>query len=593
MDQQHAGTRPIEPGVVTDLSQQMSYGAYLDLPTLLSAQQPVSRPEHHDELLFIIQHQTTELWLKLVLHELARRVRRPGAPTTWPRRSRRSRGSSTSRRRSPSSGRCWRRSPRREYARVPRLPGHVVGVPVCQYRAVEFVLGNKNAGMLAVFANDPTRTPLLADVLERPSLYDEFCALPGARGVRRAGRVLDRDVRAAGRRDPELVRWSSTVYEHASEHWDVYEACEELVDLEENFQLWRFRHLQDGQRTIGTKTGTGGSSGVGFLQRALELTFFPELFAVRTRDRPMSDLAARVRDLDASDPLRAHRERFLTGPEDDVVSYLDGNSLGRPLARQRRADRQRSSTRAWGGRLIRGWDEEWFDAAAAWSATSIGAVAWVPRPGRSLSATRRRCCSTSWPAAASTCAPGRDRDRASTPTTSRPTATSLEGIAARARADAALDRGRSDGGVHPEQVAAVVGERTALVLLSHVAYRSALPGRLPRRSPRWRTTPARWCCGTSATRSASVPVELDAWGVDLAVGCTYKYLNGGPGAPAFAYVARRAPGRAAAADPGLDGRRRPVRDGARLRSPPTGIRRFISGTPPVARDAADAGHARR
>lgn len=136
--------------------------------------------------------------------------------------------------------------------------------------------------MLQVFDADPAAQELLAGLLGQSSIYDEFIALLARRGYAVPGELLTRDVRLAHEFTPALVAVYKQVYEDAAGHWDIYEACEELVDLEDNFQLWRFRHLRTVARTIGFKTGTGGSSGVGFLQRALELTFFPELFAVRT-----------------------------------------------------------------------------------------------------------------------------------------------------------------------------------------------------------------------------------------------------------------------------------------------------------------------
>jgi tryptophan 2,3-dioxygenase len=147
---------------------------------------------------------------------------------------------------------------------------------------VEFVLGNKNRKMLPVFESDPEAHALLQEVLDAPSIYDEFLAYLHRQGFEVPASVLNRDVTKAHEFVPELVPLFKHIYENASDNWGAYEACEELVDLEDNFQLWRFRHLRTVQRTIGMKGGTGGSSGVAFLQKALELTFFPELFAVRT-----------------------------------------------------------------------------------------------------------------------------------------------------------------------------------------------------------------------------------------------------------------------------------------------------------------------
>ncbi|WP_104087158.1 tryptophan 2,3-dioxygenase [Arthrobacter sp. GMC3] len=274
-------TRKIESGIETDFSDKMSYGGYLALDTLLSAQRPVSRPEHHDEMLFIIQHQTSELWLKLVLHEL-RAVRVYLAEDNLRAAMK---GVARIKHIQRSLTEQWSvlatLTPS-EYAQFRGDLGSSSGFQSYQYRAVEFLLGNKNAGMLKVFAGDPAAHEMLSELLASSSVYDEFLRLMARRGFAVPAEILDRDVTKAHVFNAELVQLFKIVYEAPDENWDLYEACEELVDLEDNFQLWRFRHMKTVMRTIGMKTGTGGSSGVGFLQRALELTFFPELFAVRT-----------------------------------------------------------------------------------------------------------------------------------------------------------------------------------------------------------------------------------------------------------------------------------------------------------------------
>lgn len=274
-------TREFDPDIVTDFRERMSYGSYLDLGTLLSAQRPVSRPPHHDELLFIIQHQTTELWLKLVLHELesARDLLR--ADDLSPALKRIARVKHIQRTLTEQWSVLATLTPT-EYAEFRGFLGNSSGFQSYQYRAVEFVLGNKNRRMLSVFESDPDAHALLAELLEAPSIYDEFLRYLARAGFAVPGALLERDVTQAHVFTPELVPVFREIYEHATDHWREYEACEEFVDLEDNFQLWRFRHLKTVQRTIGMKTGTGGSSGAAFLQKALELTFFPELYAVRT-----------------------------------------------------------------------------------------------------------------------------------------------------------------------------------------------------------------------------------------------------------------------------------------------------------------------
>ncbi|MCQ9162850.1 MULTISPECIES: tryptophan 2,3-dioxygenase [unclassified Arthrobacter] len=273
-------TRKIEAGIETDFSDKMSYGSYLALDTLLSAQQPVS--SHHDEMLFIIQHQTSELWLKLMLHEL-RAVRiQLAADNLRPAMKGVARIKHIQRSLTEQWSILATLTPS-EYAQFRGDLGSASGFQSYQYRAVEFMLGNKNAGMLKVFEANPPARAMLAEILRQTSIYDEFLALLLRRGLAIPPELLKRDLTKAHVFNPAVVDAVRVVYEQPDEYWDLYEACEELVDLEDNFQLWRFRHVATVKRIIGMKAGTGGSSGVGFLQRALDLTFFPELYAVRTQ----------------------------------------------------------------------------------------------------------------------------------------------------------------------------------------------------------------------------------------------------------------------------------------------------------------------
>lgn len=274
-------TRTIEGSVVTDFQGRMSYGGYLDLGTLLAAQRPLSDPEHHDELLFIIQHQTTELWLKLVLHELSAACELLRAGQLAPALKCIARVKHIQKTLTEQWSVLATLTPA-EYAQFRGVLGNSSGFQSAQYRAVEFTLGNKNAAMLRVFEADPDAHALVKAALEAPSLYDEFLRMLAREGYRIPPEALERDVTKAWTFTPELVPIFVDIYADPQTHWTAYETCEELVDLEDNFHLWRFRHLKTVERIIGFKKGTGGSSGVPFLQRALELTFFPELFAVRT-----------------------------------------------------------------------------------------------------------------------------------------------------------------------------------------------------------------------------------------------------------------------------------------------------------------------
>ncbi|KJL20503.1 Tryptophan 2,3-dioxygenase [Microbacterium oxydans] len=273
--------RALESGIVTDLSGRMTYGSYVALDQLLTAQHPVSEPEHHDEMLFIIQHQTTELWLKQLLHELSSArelLARDDLREALKRIARVKRIQDVM----TQQWSVLATLTPTEYAQFRGALGNSSGFQSVQYRAVEFALGNKNEKMLSVFADHPANRALLTAEWEKPTLYDEFLRFAARRGLPVPADILERDVREPYRETPALVPAIREIYQDPSRYWDLYEACEDLVDLEDNFQFWRFRHLKTVARTIGMKVGTGGSSGVGFLQRALDLTFFPELYTVRT-----------------------------------------------------------------------------------------------------------------------------------------------------------------------------------------------------------------------------------------------------------------------------------------------------------------------
>lgn len=275
------GERPIEEGVRTDFRSRMDYGSYLDLDKLLDAQHLVSTPPHPDELLFIIQHQTTELWFKLVLHELesvrtylqdddVSRARKALARVKHIFRTLAEQWSVLATL-TPS-----------EYAEFRGFLGSASGFQSYQYRSVEFILGNKNAGMLRVFEAKPEEHAKLQQLLDSPTVYDAFLHFLAAHDLDVPDEILHRDVRKAWVEEPGLIPVFQRIYQDPGAHWAEYAMCEDLVDLEDAFQFWRFRHLRTVQRTIGYKQGTGGSSGVGFLKRALDLTFFPELYSVRT-----------------------------------------------------------------------------------------------------------------------------------------------------------------------------------------------------------------------------------------------------------------------------------------------------------------------
>lgn len=277
--------RDLEAGIETDLEGRLTYGGYLRLDVLLSAQQPRSVPPHHDEMLFIVQHQVSELWMKLVIHELAAAMDFLRRDQVWQTRKVLARCKSVLRQLIEQWAVLETMTPS-EYLEFRETLGPSSGFQSLQYRIMEFVLGNKNADMLKVFDHDPAGQARLKGVLEAPSLYDEFLRYLARFGHAVPAKHLARDWREPHVADAALLPVFERIYGDTGRYWREYSLCEDLVDLETQFQLWRFRHMRTVQRIIGFRRGTGGSSGVAFLKRALELEFFPELFEVRTTLRP-------------------------------------------------------------------------------------------------------------------------------------------------------------------------------------------------------------------------------------------------------------------------------------------------------------------
>lgn len=273
--------RPLEPGIVTDFSDRMSYAGYLHLPELLAQQRMLSQPEHHDEMLFIIQHQVSELWIKQLIHELSAAIKFVRHDQLDPCFKILSRAKLIQMQLFDQWAVLETLTPS-EYMEFRGVLGHASGFQSYQYRKLEFLLGNKNRAALKVFEYDPAIHAELLAALEAPSLYDEFLRHLARRGLVVPAECVERDWTLPHEKNEALVEVFHGIYERPREHWDAYEMCEKLVDVEEYFQLWRFRHMKTVERIIGFRQGTGGSSGVGFLRQALELTFFPELLAVRT-----------------------------------------------------------------------------------------------------------------------------------------------------------------------------------------------------------------------------------------------------------------------------------------------------------------------
>jgi tryptophan 2,3-dioxygenase len=268
-------------GVTTDLAGRMTYAGYLRLDKILTAQQPLSDPPHHDEMLFIIQHQTTELWFKLIIHELRAAIGFIAAGEMEPSFKVLARIRHILSQLVDQWSVLATLTPT-EYAQFRHVLGRASGFQSVQYRMVEFLLGNKDRRLLEMHSHDPAAHAELLAALEAPGLYDTVLRYLHSRGLPVPREVIERDVSQPWTEHPGVVNVFRIVYENPHEHWDAYEMAEKLVDLDEQFGQWRFRHLRLVQRIIGLKRGTGGSAGVPFLREAIDRLFFPELWDVRT-----------------------------------------------------------------------------------------------------------------------------------------------------------------------------------------------------------------------------------------------------------------------------------------------------------------------
>jgi tryptophan 2,3-dioxygenase len=270
---------PASEGAETDFARRMSYGDYLALDKILGAQHPLS--EAHDEMLFIIQHQTTELWMRLALHELAAARRAIAKDEVQPAMKMLARMS----RIFEQLNGAWdvlRTMTPSEYTRFRSQLGQSSGFQSRQYRLIEFLLGNRNHAMLKPHAHDAETTRLLEAELATPSLYDEVLRLADRNGLKMPAAVLSRDVRETHSFNEGVLQAWRIVYEAPETHWMLYELAEKMVDFEDYFRRWRFNHVTTVERVIGFKRGTGGTSGVSYLKRMLEIELFPELWRVRT-----------------------------------------------------------------------------------------------------------------------------------------------------------------------------------------------------------------------------------------------------------------------------------------------------------------------
>ena len=268
-----------DEGVHWDLRDAMSYGDYLGLKDLLACQRPLSGA--HDETLFIVIHQSSELWIKLCLHEIAGAIRQIRADDLGPAFKMMARIARVQAQLIQSWEILSTMTPF-DYASFRDSLGKSSGFQSFQYRMMEYRLGNKNAAMSRVFESDPVAAGQVRAALTEPSIYDESLALLARRGLSIPKNKLKRDFAQPYVADDRVTAAWRAVYRDAEKHWDLYELAEKLVDLEYRFHLWRFSHMKTVERIIGSKSGTGGTSGVNYLKKALDLTFYPELWAVRS-----------------------------------------------------------------------------------------------------------------------------------------------------------------------------------------------------------------------------------------------------------------------------------------------------------------------
>lgn len=268
-----------EEGAQLDFSKDMSYGDYLKLDQILSAQHPLS-PEHN-EMLFIVQHQTSELWMKLMLHEMQAAVACVAADRLPEAFKMLARVSKIMEQLVHAWDVLATMTPP-EYTAIRPYLSNSSGFQSAQYRRIEFMLGNKNAAMLKPHAHRPDLLAEVEAAWRAPSLYDEAIRLMQRRGITVPAEALARDwTQPYAASEGVKAAWLE-VYRQPERHWDLYQMGEELVDLEDAFRLWRFRHVTTVERVIGFKRGTGGTSGVSYLRKMLDTVLFPELWALRT-----------------------------------------------------------------------------------------------------------------------------------------------------------------------------------------------------------------------------------------------------------------------------------------------------------------------
>jgi tryptophan 2,3-dioxygenase len=267
-------------GVYTDFKDKMTYGDYLQLELLLDSQKPLSN--HHDEMLFIIIHQVSELWLKLIIHEIEAATVAIQNDEYQPAFKMLARVSKIQSQIIQSWDVLSTLTPA-EYMEFRNLLGNASGFQSYQYRLVEFVLGYKTPHIVKIYEKNPTLHKRLKAALEAPGLYDVSIQALARKGFSINHHILNRDFSKQYAQDPTVTDAWLQVYRNKDTYWNLYQLAEKLVDIEDWFQQWRFRHMKTVERIIGHKTGTGGTSGVGYLKKVLDHYFFPELWEIRTK----------------------------------------------------------------------------------------------------------------------------------------------------------------------------------------------------------------------------------------------------------------------------------------------------------------------
>ena len=262
-----------------DFSKSMSYGDYLQLDAILGAQKPLS-PDHN-EMLFIIQHQTSELWMKLMLHELRAAIANLAADALGDAFKKLARVSKIMEQLVHAWDVLATMTPP-EYSAIRPYLANSSGFQSAQYRCIEFALGNKNAAMLKPHAHRPDLLAQVQAAFKAPSLYDEALRLLARRGLAVPASHLERDWTQAYAESEAVEQAWLVAYRNPKAHWDLYQLGEELTDLEDAFRLWRFRHVTTVERVIGFKRGTGGTGGVSYLRKMLDVVLFPEIWTLRT-----------------------------------------------------------------------------------------------------------------------------------------------------------------------------------------------------------------------------------------------------------------------------------------------------------------------